>query len=171
MLCFIDRSVNEQLTLQSERLVLRSLTLQDAPLLSRLAGRRGIADTTISIPHLYSDRQTRQWIAGLARGSAICQPYKHIQKYGMITAKAAAETHPPYARVERRNDLNRKWRAWCTLTYLEQFSDSGILGGVSYVAWIGFLLGDDCTKDFARFSANHLCDFGWFVRLVCPGIE
>ena len=25
--------------------------------------------------------------------------------------------------------------------YLEQFSDSGILGGVSYVAWIGFLLG------------------------------
>jgi len=41
--------VNEQPTLQTERLVLRPLTLQDAPTLSRLAGRREIADTTITI--------------------------------------------------------------------------------------------------------------------------
>jgi len=42
------------------------LTPKDAPELSRLAGRREIADTTISIPHPYSDEQARQWITGLA---------------------------------------------------------------------------------------------------------
>ena len=35
-------------------------------MLSRLAGRREIADTTISIPHPYSEEQARQWIAGFA---------------------------------------------------------------------------------------------------------
>jgi [ribosomal protein S5]-alanine N-acetyltransferase len=42
------------------------LTLQDAPVLSRLAGRREIADTTISIPHPYSEERARQWIAETA---------------------------------------------------------------------------------------------------------
>ncbi len=46
--------------------MLRPLTLQDAPALSRLAGRREIADTTISIPHPYSEEQARQWIADAA---------------------------------------------------------------------------------------------------------
>ena len=35
-------------------------------MLSRLAGRREIADTTISIPHPYSEEQARQWIAASA---------------------------------------------------------------------------------------------------------
>jgi hypothetical protein len=34
--------------------------------MARLAGRREIADTTISIPHPYSEEQARQWIAGHA---------------------------------------------------------------------------------------------------------
>jgi [ribosomal protein S5]-alanine N-acetyltransferase len=34
--------------------------------LRRLAGRREIADTTISIPHPYSEQQALQWIAGNA---------------------------------------------------------------------------------------------------------
>ena len=58
--------MNEQPTLQTERLVLRPLTLQDAPTLSRLAGRREVADTTISIPHPYSEEQAQKWIAGFA---------------------------------------------------------------------------------------------------------
>ena len=62
----INRSVKEQPTLETERLVLRPLTPQDAPALQRLAGRREIADTTISIPHPYSEEQARQWIAGAA---------------------------------------------------------------------------------------------------------
>jgi len=55
--------VTEQPTLQTKRLVLRPLLAHDAPALSRLAGRREIADTTISIPHPYSEEQARQWIA------------------------------------------------------------------------------------------------------------
>ena len=58
--------MNEQPTLETERLVLRPLTQQDAPAIQRLAGRRETADTTISIPHPYSEQQAREWIAGLA---------------------------------------------------------------------------------------------------------
>jgi len=46
--------------------MLRPLTLQDAPAVSRLAGKREVADTTITIPHPYSEQQARQWIAGYA---------------------------------------------------------------------------------------------------------
>jgi [ribosomal protein S5]-alanine N-acetyltransferase len=56
--------VIKQPTMETERLVLRPLTLDDASALARLAGRREIADTTISIPHPYSVEQARQWIAG-----------------------------------------------------------------------------------------------------------
>ena len=67
--------MTEQPRLQTERLVLRPLTPHDAPTLSRLAGRREIADTTISIPHPYSEEQARQWIAGnvdlFARGKFV----------------------------------------------------------------------------------------------------
>jgi len=51
-----------QPTLETERLVLRPLTLADAPTMARLAGAREIADTTISIPHPYSEAQAREWI-------------------------------------------------------------------------------------------------------------
>jgi ribosomal-protein-alanine N-acetyltransferase len=58
--------VNEQPTLQTERQVLRPLTLHDASAVSHLAGRKEIADTTISIPHPYSEAQARQWITNAA---------------------------------------------------------------------------------------------------------
>ena len=54
----------QQPTLETERLLLRPLTPADAPILARRAGRREIADTTISIPHPYSEQQAREWIAG-----------------------------------------------------------------------------------------------------------
>ena len=47
----------------TERLVLRMLTPADAPDVARLAGRREIADTTISIPHPLSEEQARDWVA------------------------------------------------------------------------------------------------------------
>ena len=62
----IKRGVNAQPTLETERLLLRPLMPDDAPAISRLAGRREIADTTISIPHPYSEEQARQWIAETA---------------------------------------------------------------------------------------------------------
>jgi [ribosomal protein S5]-alanine N-acetyltransferase len=70
----LNQSVNAQPTLETERLFLRPLTPDDAPDIARRAGRREIADTTISIPHPYSEEQARQWIAGnvdlFARGKS-----------------------------------------------------------------------------------------------------
>jgi RimJ/RimL family protein N-acetyltransferase len=59
----INGSVNAHPTLETERLLLRPLRAEDAPAIAHLAGRREIADTTISIPHPYSAEQARQWIA------------------------------------------------------------------------------------------------------------
>jgi RimJ/RimL family protein N-acetyltransferase len=56
--------MTSQPTLKTERLILRPLTLEDAPVVQQLAGRREIADTTISIPHPYSEQQARDWISG-----------------------------------------------------------------------------------------------------------
>ncbi len=67
--------VTQQPTLNTERLVLRPLRPPDAPALSRLAGRREIADTTVSIPHPYSEEQAREWLASavdlFAKGKSV----------------------------------------------------------------------------------------------------
>jgi [ribosomal protein S5]-alanine N-acetyltransferase len=52
-----------QTRIETTRLVLRPLQVDDAPAVARLAGRREIADTTISIPHPLSEAQARTWIA------------------------------------------------------------------------------------------------------------
>jgi RimJ/RimL family protein N-acetyltransferase len=49
--------------IETSRLLLRPLTAIDAPTVARLAGGREIADTTLSIPHPYSEEQAREWIA------------------------------------------------------------------------------------------------------------
>ncbi len=54
--------MSEQFRLETERLILRALTPDDAPTVARLAGRREIAHTTISIPHPYSEAQAQEWI-------------------------------------------------------------------------------------------------------------
>jgi ribosomal-protein-alanine N-acetyltransferase len=60
--------------LQTSRLILRPFEESDAPLLSRLAGTRRIADTTASIPHPYSPEQALTDISRFrdefARGTA-----------------------------------------------------------------------------------------------------
>ncbi len=62
--------MESKLALISERLILRPLTLEDAPIVQQLAGRREIADTTISIPHPYSEQQARDWISSHAEACA-----------------------------------------------------------------------------------------------------
>jgi [ribosomal protein S5]-alanine N-acetyltransferase len=53
-----DTSVHRtQPILQTERLVIRPFVAADAVRLSELAGKRRIADTTVSIPHPYSQSQ------------------------------------------------------------------------------------------------------------------
>ena len=49
-------------TLQTERLILRSLTLEDAQDVQRLAGDRDVASTLIRIPHPYEDGMAEEWI-------------------------------------------------------------------------------------------------------------
>jgi [ribosomal protein S5]-alanine N-acetyltransferase len=55
--------MTSQPALTTERLILRPLVLADAPVIQQLAGRREIADTTISIPHPYSEQLAKDWIA------------------------------------------------------------------------------------------------------------
>ncbi len=71
--------------LATERLILRPLTLEDAPVVQQLAGKREIADTTISIPHPYSEQQAKDWIATHADACA--------QGKGVVFAVELTRTH------------------------------------------------------------------------------
>jgi len=53
----------ERPTLTTARLVLRPLTLADAPEVHRLAGAREVASTTLNIPHPYEPGMAEQWIS------------------------------------------------------------------------------------------------------------
>lgn len=52
--------------LDTERLVLRSLLLEDAQDVQRLAGERDVASTVLRIPHPYEDGVAEKWIASCA---------------------------------------------------------------------------------------------------------
>jgi RimJ/RimL family protein N-acetyltransferase len=52
--------------LNTPRLILRELTLADAPAVHRLAGEREVAATTRLIPHPYPEGLAEVWISGLA---------------------------------------------------------------------------------------------------------
>jgi RimJ/RimL family protein N-acetyltransferase len=54
-----------ELALTTARLVLRPFAPADAHALAQLAGRKEIADTTVSIPHPYSPEQAGEWISRL----------------------------------------------------------------------------------------------------------
>jgi RimJ/RimL family protein N-acetyltransferase len=53
----------KQPTLKTKRLLLRAFKPSDARAVRRLAGDRLIADTTLSIPHPYTDVIAEKWIA------------------------------------------------------------------------------------------------------------
>jgi ribosomal-protein-alanine N-acetyltransferase len=55
----------EQPTLKSQRLVLRPLALEDAPIVERLAGEKDVASTTRLIPHPYPPGMAEKWINSL----------------------------------------------------------------------------------------------------------
>jgi len=49
--------------IQTERLILRGFRMSDVPVLTALAGEFEIADTTLSIPHPYHDKDAEKWVS------------------------------------------------------------------------------------------------------------
>ena len=52
-----------QPTLQTQRLMLRPFSLQDVSIVTKLAGEKEIAATTLFIPHPYEEKDAREWIS------------------------------------------------------------------------------------------------------------
>jgi len=50
------------ITLKTDRLILRSFTMDDANRVQELAGNKEVAKTTLGIPHPYSIEAAEQWI-------------------------------------------------------------------------------------------------------------
>jgi RimJ/RimL family protein N-acetyltransferase len=48
--------------LETERLILRQFSFDDAPMIQKLVGAREIADTTLEIPHPYEDGMAEEWL-------------------------------------------------------------------------------------------------------------
>lgn len=57
---------SDQPTLTTERLTLRPLDFDDVPTVTRLAGERAVASTTLNIPHPYGEDDARKWIGSHA---------------------------------------------------------------------------------------------------------
>ena len=53
-------------TLQTERLILREFTVEDAPRVLILAGEWEVARTMLFVPHSYEDGMAEEWIAPTA---------------------------------------------------------------------------------------------------------
>jgi ribosomal-protein-alanine N-acetyltransferase len=99
-------------TIETPRLVLRPLVPGDAPAIARLAGRREIADTTISIPHPCAEPQAREWI--LARttqsgGKEMAFAITLKRDGGLVGTVGLREIDPEHAQAEMGFWIGVEW--------------------------------------------------------------
>lgn len=71
--------------LNTERLVLRAFTLQDAERVQQLAGSRAVAETTLNIPHPYESGMAEAWIS--------THEASFVEGGGVVFAMVLAETN------------------------------------------------------------------------------
>lgn len=89
-----------QPTLETERLILRSLVLDDEAAIQKAASAREVASTTISIPHPYPDGEAQRYIANriaefqLGRTAAFTIEYKPLRSFiGLIEIRDIESEH------------------------------------------------------------------------------
>lgn len=87
--------------LRTQRLCLRPFSIEDAPRLALLAGKRRVADTTISIPHPYSTekaedtivRFTQEQMSGAAYHFAIALIENSVEFFGYFGLRDIDQEH------------------------------------------------------------------------------
>ena len=90
-------------TLQTDRLVLRPFSLNDAKVVQKLAGDREIAATTLLIPHPYPDGLAEEWInthsVSFAEGRSINLAIT-LRETGELIGAIGLTFHKEYCQAE-----------------------------------------------------------------------
>jgi RimJ/RimL family protein N-acetyltransferase len=105
--------------LETARLLLRPLTLADAPTIQRLAGAREIAATTLLIPHPYPDGAAEEWISGqqerFDQGAELVLGIE-LREGAVLCGAIGLKLEPAHARAELGYWIGVPWwgRGYCT---------------------------------------------------------
>lgn len=93
-----------QSILETERLILRPLSPEDAPSIQASASVRAIADTTISIPHPYPDGEAELYIArqltALEAGHSVTFVMEHKSEKGFCGIIEVREIEQEHSQAE-----------------------------------------------------------------------
>ncbi|KPJ67254.1 MAG: hypothetical protein AMJ43_05130 [Coxiella sp. DG_40] len=105
----------QQEILESERLILRPFSLQDAKIVQRLAGDQAIADGTFYIPHPYEDGMAEKWII---EHRAACK--RNEQAVFAITTKQTNDPIGAVGLMLHKEELHAELGYWIGKPYWGQ---------------------------------------------------
>lgn len=105
----------QQEILESERLILRPFTLQDAKCVQQLAGDKDIADGTYYIPHPYEDGMAEKWII---EHRAACE--RNEQAIFAITTKQSNDLTGAVGLMLHKEELQAELGYWIGKPYWGQ---------------------------------------------------